>query len=67
MNKNPFWGPINGQQELQQLGLQGLAPNPPSLPGMFAVNWSGLGLQPLSQVTYNNPGYHSHLAALDRP
>jgi Carboxypeptidase regulatory-like domain len=61
LNKNPFWGPVNGLQETQQLGLQGLAPNLPSLPGMFAVNWSGLGLQPLSQVTYNNPGYRSHL------
>ena len=61
INSNPFWGPVNGSEEVQQLGLQGLAPNLPNIPGMFAVNWSGLGLQPLTQVTYNNPGYRSHL------
>ena len=40
----PLWGPINGTQQAQSLGLTGLAPNLPSLTGTYAVNWSGLGL-----------------------
>jgi hypothetical protein len=43
-DNTPLAGPINGLQQVQTLGLTGLAPNLPSLTGMYTVGWSGLGL-----------------------
>ncbi len=59
-NNNPITPPVNGLQEVKDLGLQGLAPNLPDLPGIFKVNWSGIGLQSISQLNYRNPGYRTH-------
>jgi hypothetical protein len=61
LNVNRFGGPINGPQFVQDFGLIGLAPNLPDIPGVLKVNWSGVGLQPLSQIDYNKYGGRSHL------
>jgi hypothetical protein len=61
LNVNAFGGPLNGPQFAQDFGLVGLAPNPPNIPGMLNVNWSGIGLQPLTQIAYNKYGGRSHL------
>ena len=59
-NNNPIAGPLNGPQQVQNLGLVGLAPNLPDISGMLNINWSGIGLQPLTQIAYTNPGYRNH-------
>nr|MDQ2901894.1 carboxypeptidase-like regulatory domain-containing protein [Acidobacteriota bacterium] len=59
-NNNPITPPVNGLQEVTDLGLKGLAPNLPNYPGIFKVNWSGINLQGLSQLGYRNPGYRTH-------
>ncbi len=61
LNNNPNWGPINGLENVKTLGLVGLAPDLPDLPGIFKVNWSGVGLQGISQNDYTNPGFRNHL------
>jgi Carboxypeptidase regulatory-like domain len=48
----PRYGPLNGPEQVQSLGLAGLAPNLPNLPGMFSVNFSGLAITGLSQQAY---------------
>lgn len=53
-------GPVRGQEELQRLGLVGLAPNLPDVPGMLQVSWSGIGLQSLTQTNGSNPGFRNH-------
>ncbi len=53
-------GPIMGQEELQRLGLVGLAPNLPNVPGMLQVSWSGIGLQSLQQTNGSDPGFRNH-------
>jgi hypothetical protein len=60
LNNNPVVPPVNGLKEVQDLGLQGLAPNLPDMPGIFKVNWSGIGLQSISQANYTDPGYRTH-------
>jgi Carboxypeptidase regulatory-like domain len=59
-NNNPITPPVNGLSEVNDLGLQGLAPNLPNYPGLFTVNWAGINLQSLSQLNYRNPGYRTH-------
>lgn len=49
-DNQPHWGPTKGLDEAKQLGLTGLAPNLPNAGGMYAVNWSGLGLTPIGTV-----------------
>ena len=53
-------GPIRGQEELQRLGLVGLAPDLPDVPGMLQISWSGIGLQSLTQTNGANPGFRNH-------
>ena len=63
-NNNPITPPVQGLQEVTDLGLQGLAPNLPDLPGLLHVNWSGIGLQSISQLNYRAPGYRTHTEEL---
>jgi outer membrane receptor protein involved in Fe transport len=52
----PLWGPLDGLQNAQQLGLTGLAPNIPSgITGSYGVNWSGIGLATLGTGYQCNP------------
>lgn len=61
LNNNPISGPINGPDFVEELGLVGLAPDQPDISGILKVNWTGLGLQPISQVDYTRPGFRNHL------
>jgi hypothetical protein len=61
LNNNPVEGPINGLQIVNELGLVGLAPDLPDIPGIFKVSFSGLGLQGISQADYTRPGFRNHL------
>ncbi len=60
LNNNPVAGPINGLDMVNELGLVGLAPDLPNVSGLLKVNWSGLGLQPIAQADYTNPGFRNH-------
>lgn len=55
-NNLPINPPINGPQFARELGLQGLAPNLPDVPGMLVVAFNGLGLTGITQGTFRNPG-----------
>ncbi len=54
---NPVEGPLNGNEVVRYLGLQGLAPGLPDVSGVFQVAFSGLGIQGLSQTNYSRPGF----------
>jgi len=56
-NDQPRNGAQEGPQLVQQLGLQGLAPNLPDIQGIFQVAWSGLGIQNLTQQVWRHPGF----------
>jgi hypothetical protein len=60
LNNNPIAGPINGPQIVKDLGVTGLAPNLPDISGLLKVSWTGLGLAPITQIDYANPGYRNH-------
>ncbi|HWR54145.1 MAG TPA: carboxypeptidase-like regulatory domain-containing protein [Bryobacteraceae bacterium] len=59
-NNGPGMGAVSGQEELQRLGLVGLAPNLPDVPGMLNINWSGVGLQSLSQWNGAKMSFRNH-------
>ncbi|MEK7405127.1 MAG: carboxypeptidase-like regulatory domain-containing protein, partial [Acidobacteriota bacterium] len=61
LNNNPVAGPINGPALVKELGLVGLAPDLPDISGILKVNWSGIGLQSITQPDYTRPGYRNHL------
>jgi carboxypeptidase family protein/TonB-dependent receptor-like protein len=56
-NNNPVEGPLNGPEVVSSLGLQGLAPNLPSIGGVYKVNFPGSGLTGLTQADWTNPGF----------
>lgn len=58
-NDEPIFTPINGAQFVNNLGLQGLAPNlPTKVSGVTAVNFSDLGISPIRvSENYAGPGY----------
>lgn len=61
LNNNPVIGPINGPELVKDLGLVGLAPDLPDIAGILQVNWTGIGLQGITQPNYTNPGFRNHL------
>jgi hypothetical protein len=61
LNNNPIEGPLMGNELVQELGLVGLAPDLPDVSGILKVNWTGIGLQPITQVDYTNPGFRNFL------
>jgi hypothetical protein len=61
LNNNPVEGPINGPLLVSELGLVGLAPSLPDIPGILKVNWSGIGLQAITQPDYTRPGFRNHI------
>jgi hypothetical protein len=61
LNNTPINTPVRGRDLAQELGLQGLAPDLPDLPGMLRVSFAGLGLQPLGQRNSRNPGFRNFL------
>src|ERR671935_1318065 len=56
-NNNPVAGPLNGPEVVNDLGLRGLAPDLPNIPGVYKVNFPGAGLTGLSQIDWSNPGF----------
>jgi hypothetical protein len=60
LNNNPLEGPVRGLEQASQLGLQGLAPDLPDVGGMLKVRWQGIGLAPIEQIDWTNPGYRNH-------
>jgi hypothetical protein len=60
-NDQPRNGAQNGPQVVQELGLQGLAPNLPDIAGLLQVSWSGLGLQNLTQQVWRHPGFKNYV------
>ena len=56
-NDQPRNGAQNGPEIVKALGLQGLAPTLPDIAGLLQVNWSGLGLQNLTQQVWRHPGF----------
>jgi hypothetical protein len=55
-NHNPFFPPVDGLELLQDLGIQGLAPDLPDIPGLFRFGFSGLGLTTPTQGDWRDPG-----------
>ncbi len=53
----PRWGAQDGQAIVQQLGLQGLVPNQPDLPGVPNISFTGLGLTTITQQVWSSPGF----------
>lgn len=46
----------NGKQIVEELGLQGLAPDLPDMPGMFRVSFTGLAVSPITVGETRDPG-----------
>ncbi len=61
LNNNPIHGPVNGLALVKELGLTGLASDLPDMAGIFKVNFTGLGLQGISQTDTQDPGFRNHL------
>jgi hypothetical protein len=61
LNNNPVIGPLNGPQQVKELGLVGLASDLPDISGMLQLSWSGIGLTGLTQPNYTKPGFRNHL------
>jgi len=55
----PRWGAQDGGKLAQQLGLQGLVPNQPDLPGVPNISFSGLNLAPITQQVWRSPGFYN--------
>lgn len=60
-NNLPIRPPIQGRQFVEEFGLQGLASDLPDVPGMLVVDFAGLGLTPVTQGTFRDPGAANYL------
>jgi hypothetical protein len=60
-NNNTIEAPLSGRQLVQDLGLEGLAPNLPDITGMTKLSWTGLGLTGLTSADFRNPGFLNFL------
>jgi hypothetical protein len=60
-NDQPRNGAQDGPTVVQELGLMGLAPNLPSIAGIFQVGWTGLGLQSITQQVWRHPGFKNQV------
>jgi hypothetical protein len=52
----PTYPPVLGRQFVEELGLQGLAPELPDVGGLLRIGFAGLGLQGIGQRNFQNPG-----------
>jgi len=59
-NDQPRHGNTMGKQLVQELGLQGLAPDLPDTNGILKLNWSNLGLTGLTQTDWRHPGFKNY-------
>jgi hypothetical protein len=61
-NNLPIFPPINGPDFVSELGLVGLAPNLPDVPGILNVSFAGLGLQTIAfSNNFRSPGAANYL------
>ncbi len=60
-NNLPIFPPINGPEFVAELGLVGLAPDLPDVPGILNVAFPGLGLTNISQGNFRSPGAANYL------
>jgi Carboxypeptidase regulatory-like domain/TonB dependent receptor len=63
-NNNPLEGPLNGLEVINDLGIQGLAPDLPNVGGVFRVNFTGVGLTGLQQINWTRPGFLNKIRQL---
>ncbi|MDQ6675676.1 MAG: carboxypeptidase-like regulatory domain-containing protein [Acidobacteriota bacterium] len=56
----PRHGANDGPAIVQQLGLTGLVPNQPDLPGIPNIAFTGLGLTTITQQAYRAPGFYNN-------
>ena len=54
-DNNTIVAPIGGNEIVEYLGLEGLAPNLPDVSGMHRVSFTGIGIQGLSQSRQSSP------------
>lgn len=55
-NNLPIFPSNRGLDLIQELGIQGLAPDLPDVPGMLGISFAGLGLSPIAQNPFRDPG-----------
>ncbi|MGH9751248.1 MAG: carboxypeptidase regulatory-like domain-containing protein, partial [Blastocatellia bacterium] len=60
-NNLPMFPPINGREFVSELGIVGLAPDVPDVPGIVNVAFTGLGLAGISQGNFRDPGFANYL------
>jgi len=60
-NNLPIFPPINGREFVSELGIVGLAPDLPDVPGIVNIGFTGLGLTGISQGNFRNPGAANYL------
>jgi hypothetical protein len=61
-NNLPIFPPINGPDFVNELGLIGLAPDLPDVPGILNVTFQGLGLNPIAfSNNFRSPGAANYL------
>ncbi len=60
-NNLPIRPPISGRQFVDELGLRGLAPDLPDVPGILNVGFAGLGLTGITQGAFRDPGAANYL------
>lgn len=56
-NDQPRNGAQDGPTNVKELGLVGLVPDLPPIAGMLNVNWTGIGIQALTQQVWRHPGF----------
>jgi Carboxypeptidase regulatory-like domain len=56
-SNDPRQGPIQGQEIVDFLGLQGLAPDLPDIGGVPRIMFTGLGITTVTQTAFRNPGF----------
>jgi hypothetical protein len=60
-NNLPIFPPINGPSFVSELGLVGLAPGLPDVPGILNIAFDNLALTGLTQGNFRNPGAANYL------
>ena len=55
----PRFGAQNGAALVSQLGLSGLLPNLPNLPGVLNISFSNPGIQQLTQTAFGGPDFQN--------
>lgn len=60
-NNLPIFPPYNGPQFVSDLGLIGLAPDLPDVPGILNITFNNLALTGIGQGSFRNPGAANYL------